>query len=77
MNDMYDLTIRTRSCLARAGILRVEDIAEMNVDDLKKVRNLGMKSFTEILGFMEAQGYTIDGDKFVKGGGCGPDYCNL
>ena len=76
IREMRWLTIRTCSCLQLAGIYTVEDIAEKSLDDLKKVRNLGMKGYREILSCMEENGYIIEDGRFVKGG-CGPDYCQI
>ena len=78
MTDTNDrLSLRTYSCLQLAGINTVEDIAEKTLDDLKKVRNLGMKSYNEIVTFMVTHGYEISEDgRFVKFA-CGPDYCEI
>ena len=77
IRDMRWLTIRTCSCLQLAGIYTIEDIAGKTLDDLKKVRNLGMKSYNEIVTFMVTHGYEISEDgRFVKFA-CGPDYCEL
>lgn len=42
------LTLRTYNCLMRAGIKTVQDIAD-RFDDLPKVRNLGQRSYDEII----------------------------
>ena len=76
MKEFESMTIRTRSNLALAGIMNIEDLAEKTVEDLTKVRNLGQKSLDEILSFMQDQGYQIVDGRFVKGG-CGPDYCQI
>lgn len=54
--DELDLSVRTYNCLARAGISTVEDLCNKTIEDMYKVRNLGRKSFEEILGVMKAKG---------------------
>jgi len=76
IREMRWLTIRTCSCLQLAGIYTIEDIAGKTLEDLKKVRNLGMKGYMEILSCMEENGYTVEDGRFVKSG-CGPDYCEI
>lgn len=59
-----DLSVRSYNCLARADIKTVEDIVCMTEQDLMRVRNLGRKSFEEVvnritdLGLHLADGYT-------------------
>ena len=77
MKDLEYLSIRTRHTLVLSGIVTVQDIAELTLDDLKRVRNLGMRAYNEILSFMHGQGYDIDGNRFVKQGckdSCPIDY---
>ena len=44
-----DLSVRAYNCLKRAGITTVRDLAACSEEDLKGVRNLGMKSREEII----------------------------
>ena len=76
IRDMDGLSLRTYSCLQLAGIYTIEDIAGKTLDELKRVRNLGMKGYLEIISFMEANGYRVEEERFVKSG-CGPDFCEL
>lgn len=76
IRDMDELSLRTYSCLQLAGIYTIEDIAGKTLDELKRVRNLGMKGYLEIISFMEANGYRVEEERFVKSG-CGPDYCEI
>ena len=46
--EELDLSIRSYTCLKRAGISSVERLRSMNDDELMKVRNLGRKSLAEI-----------------------------
>ena len=43
-----DLSVRSYTCLKRAGILTVEQLRRLSVDELSHIRNLGRKSVTEI-----------------------------
>lgn len=75
--DLLDgLSIRTYSCLKLAGITSAGDLSKLTLEELKKIRNLGMKSYNEILDYMQSQGYTVEGGRFKKAA-CGPDYCDL
>lgn len=76
IRDMDGLSLRTYSCLQLAGIYTIEDIAGKTLDELKRVRNLGMKGYLEIISFMEANGYRVEEERFVKAG-CGPDFCEI
>jgi DNA-directed RNA polymerase subunit alpha len=47
--EELDLSVRSYNCLKRAGINTVEDLLNRTEDDMMKVRNLGRKSFEEVL----------------------------
>ncbi|MCH5199744.1 MAG: hypothetical protein J1F60_02200 [Oscillospiraceae bacterium] len=47
--EEMELTVRSFSCLKRAGINTVGDIIEKGETELKKVRNLGVKGYNEIV----------------------------
>ena len=44
-----ELSVRSYNCLKRAGFNFVDDLDGKTVSDLKKVRNLGMKSLREVV----------------------------
>lgn len=44
-----ELSIRSYNCLKRAGFKFVDDLDGKTVEDLKRVRNLGMKSLREVV----------------------------
>lgn len=46
--DILNLSIRSYNCLMRAGVRTVEKLRAMTDEELKKVRNLGRKSYEEI-----------------------------
>ena len=47
--DEMELCVRTYNCLKRAGIDTVGKLRAMTDEDLKRVRNMGVKSFVEII----------------------------
>ena len=47
--DDMELSVRSYNCLRRAGFNFVDDLDGKTVSDLKKVRNLGMKSLREVV----------------------------
>lgn len=47
--DYLEFSVRTNNCLHRYGITTVGDIRKMSQSELKKIRNLGLKSFYEVL----------------------------
>lgn len=46
-----DLSVRAANCLVRAGVNTTEQLLSMTDDELIKVRNLGRRSFEEVLRF--------------------------
>ncbi len=51
--EELDLSVRSFNCLKRASINTVGALIERTEDDLLKVRNLGKKSLSEIIGKLE------------------------
>lgn len=47
--EYMELSVRSYNCLKRAGINNVYELLNKNVEDLRKVRNLGRKSMLEVL----------------------------
>lgn len=43
-----DLSVRSTNCLRRAGVNTIGDIRQLGQDGLKRVRNLGKKSYEEV-----------------------------
>lgn len=52
-----DLSVRSFNCLYRAGVRTGSDIVGMGFENLIRVRNLGMKSYGEIIKKLDALGY--------------------
>ena len=47
--EELELSVRSFNCLKRAGIATVEDLTKKTESDMMKVRNLGKKSFDEVV----------------------------
>lgn len=60
--EELDFTLRTHNCLKRAGINTIADLQSKTEEDLIKVRNLGRRSFEEVLAVMFAHGFRIKDD---------------
>ncbi len=60
--EELDLSIRSYNCLRRKGKDTVRDIIEMTEDELKGVRNLGMKSLLEIKAKLNEHGLKLKGE---------------
>ena len=54
-----DLSIRSTQCLLRAGLETAGDILNLERDELMKVRNIGKKSYDEIVDRLEALGFDV------------------
>ena len=52
-----DLSVRSFNCLKRAGIHTVEDLINKTESEMMKVRNLGRKSFEEVMQKLASLGY--------------------
>ena len=46
--DELDLTVRSYNCLKRAGIYELKDLVNKTEEQIRGIRNLGLKSFREI-----------------------------
>ena len=44
-----DLSVRSYNCLKRSGIETLDQLADLSIDELKAIKNLGSKSMQEIL----------------------------
>ncbi|MCL1996054.1 MAG: DNA-directed RNA polymerase subunit alpha [Defluviitaleaceae bacterium] len=61
--EELELSVRSYNCLKRAGINRVEDLANKTEEDMMKVRNLGRKSLEEVLSKMTELGLALVSDE--------------
>ncbi|MGL4393190.1 MAG: DNA-directed RNA polymerase subunit alpha [Fusobacteriaceae bacterium] len=57
--EELDLTVRSFNCLKKAGIETIGDIAKLSTNELTKIKNLGKKSFDEIVERMLERGYDL------------------
>lgn len=58
-----DLSVRSFNCLKRAGIHTVEDLVNKTESEMMKVRNLGRKSFEEVMQKLASLGYKFPKDE--------------
>lgn len=56
-----NLSARSFNCLDRAGIVYIGELATMEENELKELKNLGKKSLEEIKAVMEDIGYPVGG----------------
>lgn len=67
--EELELSVRAYNCLKRARINTVRELLEIvqnRPEDLKKIKNLGQKTYEEILGKLEKLGYRL-GEKKEAG----------
>lgn len=57
--EELDLTVRSYNCLKKAAIDTIGQLAKMSANDLIKIKNLGKKSYDEILEKMKELGYDL------------------
>lgn len=60
--DSLGLSARSFNCLDRSSIKLIGEIVLMSINDLKNVKNLGKKSFDEIVEKIQEYGYEVGGD---------------
>lgn len=51
--DHLPLSVRARNCLMRSGVTSIEELLSLSEEDLMRIRNMGAKTFHEILAFRE------------------------
>ena len=57
MDTVLDLSVRTVNCISRAGIHTVRDIFKRSKTDIAAIRNLGRKSYDELMDKLEELGF--------------------
>jgi DNA-directed RNA polymerase subunit alpha len=60
--DELGLSARSFNCLDRSNIKHIGEIVMMSQNDLKNVKNLGKKSFEEIIEKIEEYGFSVGAD---------------
>ena len=58
--DELELSVRSYTCLKRAGINTVEELCNRTSEDMMKVRNLGRKSLDEVLAKLNELGLSLN-----------------
>lgn len=56
LTEELDLSVRSFNCLKRANINDIASLIEKSISDMRRVRNLGRKSFAEIRSKLQAMG---------------------
>ncbi len=64
--DELDLTVRSSNCLKKAGLDTVGELAKMSADELMKIKNLGRKSYEEIMEKMRERGHFLEKNNVPK-----------
>ena len=54
--EELELSVRSFNCLKRASIATVEDLTKKTESEMMKVRNLGKKSFDEVVAKLHSLG---------------------
>jgi len=56
-----NLSARTYNCLLRGGFKKIEDVLDVeSVDQLMRIRNMGVKCIEELISNLEEHGYNVD-----------------
>ena len=61
--DELELSVRSFNCLKRAGINTVQELTNKTSDDMMKVRNLGRKSWEEVLAKLKELGLQLNSNE--------------
>lgn len=51
--EKLNISVRTYNCLKRRGISTVGEVAEMSNEEMKRIRNLGIEGYNEIIEKLE------------------------
>lgn len=57
--DDLDFSVRAYNCLKRANILTLRDLVDKSENEMRKIRNLGKKSFDEVINKVKDLGLTF------------------
>lgn len=60
--DELELSVRSYNCLKRAGIQTIQQLTDKTRGEIEKIRNLGKKSFKEIIKKIEDRSMKLKGD---------------
>lgn len=66
--EHLELSVRSYNCLYRAGIRTLGEIADLSPEKLANIRNIGRRSYCEIMDVLTKSGYSTDDHKrFLRG----------
>ncbi|GAB2026071.1 DNA-directed RNA polymerase subunit alpha [Lactovum odontotermitis] len=57
--EELDFSVRAYNSLKRAGINAISDLSDMNIVEIQKIKNLGKKSFEEVIDKLKSLGIDI------------------
>lgn len=57
--DILDLSVRPAHCLAKAGIITIGQLCALTECELSKIRNMGVKSVSEVKKKLESLGLEL------------------
>lgn len=61
--ENLDFTVRTYRCLLRANLKTINDIIRKKEDEILRIRNLGVKSYKEIITKLHSYGFSLKGEE--------------
>lgn len=61
--EELDLSVRSYNCLKRAGITTITELCQKSEEDMLKIKNLGKKSFDEVIEKLKNLGLTLKDKK--------------
>ena len=65
-SEDLDLSVRSSNCLKRNGLKTIQDLCNMRESELMTVRNLGKKSYKEILDKLAELGLSLQQEENIK-----------
>lgn len=62
---ILNLSVRSYSCLYRHGIHTIQELLRLSPEELRLVRNLGRKSYEEVINSLAQQGLFIAPEYYI------------
>lgn len=68
LNELINesLSVRSYNCLSRAGVTDLEQLSKWTTAELKNVRNLGTKHYSEILDLCHSKGIHLKDERQIE-----------
>ncbi|MCL2739732.1 MAG: DNA-directed RNA polymerase subunit alpha [Oscillospiraceae bacterium] len=57
--EVLDLSVRSYNCLKRADLHLIRDLAEKSQEEMARIKNMGKKSFDEVIGKLKDNGIIL------------------